>query len=104
MDKPVLDIHIREDDPRFCQALGLANEVVAALVYGVVEPARDGTVRLPTFSAAINELNDDRDGVLTWMFVFALARTARNLARALELERGSTPTEVLQDFLIPPLQ
>ena len=53
MDDPVLDIHIREDDPLFGRALGLANEVVAGLVYGAMEASGTATVSLPTSSAAV---------------------------------------------------
>jgi hypothetical protein len=73
------------------------------LLYNVAEPAGDGTVIVPTLSAVFSEVHGDRDGVLMSMVVFALARTARNLARALELERGCSTAEVLREFLVQPM-
>lgn len=101
MDDPVLDIHIREDDPLFGRVLGLANEVVAGLVYGVMEASGTATVSLPTLSAAVNEINAHPDPRLLGMFVFALGRCARNMALALARERASSQEEVLRAFLLP---
>lgn len=103
MHQPVHHIWIRDGDPRLDHAEMLANEVIAAFAYWVMEPAGNGTVSLPTFSAVLSEIVADRDGVLMPMVVFALARTARNLARALELERGCTTAEILREFLVQPI-
>jgi len=100
MDEPVLDIHIRESDPLFGRALELANEVVAALVYGVVEPSPQGTVSLPSLSMAVTEINARPDPRLLCMFVFALALCARNMAMSLAHERGCRAEEMLQEFLL----
>jgi hypothetical protein len=101
-DRPVFHVWIRDGDPRFDHAEALSNEIIAGLAYWVMEPAGDGTVSLPTFSAALTELLADREGLLTPMVVFALARTARNLVHALELERDCTTAEILHDFLPRP--
>jgi hypothetical protein len=104
MDDPVLDIHIREEDPLFGRALELANEVVAALVYGVSEPSGDGTASLPTLSAAVTEINNQPDPALLCMFVFAIGRCARNLALTIAHERRCDAQDVLQEFLLRPVQ
>jgi hypothetical protein len=57
-------------------------------------------VSLPTLSAAVSEINAYPDPRLLCMFVFALARCARNMAMALAHERGWTPEQVLQEFLL----
>ena len=104
MDKSALDIHIREEDPLFGRALELGNEVVAALVYGVWEPSSDGTAALPTLSAAVNEINDHPDPALLCMFVFAIGRCARNLALTVAHDRRWDLEDVLQEFLLRPMQ
>lgn len=102
MDESVLNIHIREEDPLFGRGLELANEVVAALVYGVWEPVGDGTASLPTLSAAVNEINNYPDPALLGMFAFAMARCARNMALSLAQERRCCAKHVLQEFLLRP--
>ena len=102
MDEPVLEIWISDDDPRFVHALALANEVVSALTYLVVEPAANGTAVMPTLSEVCSEVFADEDSVLMPMVVFALGRTARNLVEALACERRCTTAEVLREFLLRP--
>jgi hypothetical protein len=103
MHGPIRHVWIRDGDPRFGHAEELSNEVIAAFAYWVMEPAGDGTVVLPTFSSVLSEIAADRDGVLMPMVVFALARTARNLVRALELERRCTTADILREFLPQPI-
>jgi hypothetical protein len=104
MNEPVLDVFIREDDPLFGRALALANEVVAALVYQVVEPSGERSVALPTLAAVVEELDRFPDARLLAMFVFALSRCARNMATALAIERGWPPEAVLREFLLRPAE
>jgi hypothetical protein len=102
MEEHMLQIHIRGDDPLFDRAQELANEIVAALAYWVVQPIGDGTYRLPTVSRAITEINQHADGSLLAMFTFALGVSAKNMAIALATERGCTVEQVLDDFLRRP--
>ena len=104
MDEPAIDIHIRAEDPLFGRGLELANEIVAALVYGIWEPSGDGTTSLPTLSAAVNEINNHPDPALLGMLVFTLGRCAANLAITLARERRCCAPHVLQEFLLRPVQ
>jgi hypothetical protein len=102
--EPVLEINVREDDPLFGHALELANEVVASLVYWVVEPNDANSSALPILSAVVEEVDRFPDARLLGMFTFALGRCARNLAASLARERGCSLEAVLREFLLQPVQ
>jgi hypothetical protein len=102
MDENVLEIYIRDEDPLFDRAQELANEVVAALAYLIVEPLGDGTCTVPAVGDVATEINRHPDMTLLGMFVFALGKSAKNMATALARERDCTIEEILGEFLAKP--
>ncbi len=102
MDEPRLEIHIREEDPLFGHAIELANEVAAAMVFHVMQPAGNQTFSAPTLSAVVDEISNYPDATLLGMFVVAVGRCAKNMTYALAQERGCSVESVLEEFLPQP--